>query len=482
VAKRWTIEFRDHREQVRRVQGFSDRASSEGLGRRLERLAALRATGESPDVDTMRWLQSLPANLRARLIAIGLLDKQAGESGKPLSEHLEAFHAKLQLGFRPKTTSGTCRQHVKAVYNRVVRIIEGCGFHVWSDIDLDVVQEFLGGLNLSDTTHNYYRRDFLLFCRWMLESRRAGVMPGGDLPPVETEDKEDKRAFTIDEMKALLKATEAGPVRQGLKGYDRAVLYLIAAETGFRLREMKSLRVGSFDFADCSVTLEREYTKDRRQAVIPLKQKRAKQLKEYFKGRDPDEKAFPMHKYPRAAEMIRADLKEAGLSYVDDQGRKACFHSLRKSFVTNLDGTDASLAERMSLVRHSMRGNLTLGTYTQVQAYNLRRVIEQLPDLPWPGTAKPQTEAILQTGTCDNSGFGARLGAPNMPQHGTTCDSMRQTNRTGAVKNAILKQGPVAQRSEQWTHNPLVVGSNPTGPIGGINAFLAVCCACSSIG
>ena len=25
-------------------------------------------------------------------------------------------------------------------------------------------------------------------------------------------------------------------------------------------------------------------------------------------------------------------------------------------------------------------------------------------------------------------------------------------------------QGPVAQRLEQWTHNPLVVGSNPTGP------------------
>ncbi len=27
-----------------------------------------------------------------------------------------------------------------------------------------------------------------------------------------------------------------------------------------------------------------------------------------------------------------------------------------------------------------------------------------------------------------------------------------------------VKSGPVAQRLEQWTHNPLVVGSNPTGP------------------
>ena len=28
----------------------------------------------------------------------------------------------------------------------------------------------------------------------------------------------------------------------------------------------------------------------------------------------------------------------------------------------------------------------------------------------------------------------------------------------------ILQYGPVAQRLEQGTHNPLVVGSNPTGP------------------
>jgi hypothetical protein len=35
------------------------------------------------------------------------------------------------------------------------------------------------------------------------------------------------------------------------------------------------------------------------------------------------------------------------------------------------------------------------------------------------------------------------------------------------LKNLIYyqKTGPVAQRLEQWTHNPLVVGSNPTGPI-----------------
>ncbi len=35
----------------------------------------------------------------------------------------------------------------------------------------------------------------------------------------------------------------------------------------------------------------------------------------------------------------------------------------------------------------------------------------------------------------------------------------------------ISRLGPVAQRSEQWTHNPLVVGSNPTGPSGLLNVM-----------
>src|SRR4029077_14363445 len=29
---------------------------------------------------------------------------------------------------------------------------------------------------------------------------------------------------------------------------------------------------------------------------------------------------------------------------------------------------------------------------------------------------------------------------------------------------SLIKSGPVAQRLEQWTHNPLVQGSNPCGP------------------
>ena len=35
----------------------------------------------------------------------------------------------------------------------------------------------------------------------------------------------------------------------------------------------------------------------------------------------------------------------------------------------------------------------------------------------------------------------------------------------GQAKPILLQNGPLAQRSEQGTHIPLVAGSNPAGPI-----------------
>ena len=41
-------------------------------------------------------------------------------------------------------------------------------------------------------------------------------------------------------------------------------------------------------------------------------------------------------------------------------------------------------------------------------------------------------------------------------------ESIRRSLKYTFATNILI--GPVAQRLEQGTHNPLVVGSNPTGP------------------
>ena len=56
-------------------------------------------------------------------------------------------------------------------------------------------------------------------------------------------------------------------------------------------------------------------------------------------------------------------------------------------------------------------------------------------------------------------------------------DSAHKTQLIIAIKVEIsyitFAQGPVAQRLEQRTHNPLVEGSNPSGPKNGKPAFTA---------
>ncbi len=299
----------------------------------------------------------------------------------------------------------------------------------------------------------------------MQRDGRADTQPKGSLPKLATDDGQDKRAFTLDELtRLIMTAHRGGKTLEGCKPRDRAALYVVAAETGLRAGELKALRVNSFDFDGGTVSLPREKTKDRKGATIPLKAKRARQLKDYFAGRSPRDAAFPMHKYPRTAEMVKADLRDARaawiretkdraerrqrrqsdfLKYIDSDGLLACFHSLRNTFCTNLDKTDASVAERMTLARHSMRGNLTLGTYTTVRLFSLRRIVEQLPDLPFPGAAT-EAEAMRATGTDGKSG------ASNGAFSG---ELTRTTKNAGEQQTALAVQNPRLQRGRR--------GSNP---------------------
>ena len=192
----------------------------------------------------------------------------------------------------------------------------------------------------------------------------------------------------------------------------------------------------------------------------------------------------------RTGKMLRADLTETedrnerdevirkAIPYVDDLGQKADFHALRHTLGGALDRTKASLKERMTIMRHSDRGNLSLGTYGHVEAYDIRHAIENLPDYPWPD--ENRSNVLAATGTDDLARHLARQGgqirtntdfagqqqggrvycrdAKEPAMQAGNSDSAAETKRNDVT-------GPVAQRLEQWTHNPLVRGSNPRGPI-----------------
>jgi integrase len=258
------------------------------------------------------------------------------------------------------------------------------------------VKKDLGPLSI--TTKNYHLTAVTMFCNWMVENKRAISSPVEKIKQFKEDDDEHRRALSFDEVQTLLDTTEHEPERYGMTGHGRAVLYLTAIETGLRVRELRSLKVSSFDFDNCQVTVKAKNCKNRKTAVQILRYERAEQLKEFFKGKRPKDKAFNLPSHYRTAKMLKEDLEVAGIDYIDDAGLKADFHALRHTLATPLDETGVSVAERMNIMRHSRKKQgLTLGTYTHIKPYNIRRAIENLPPYSWP--YQKQTEVMKATGT-----------------------------------------------------------------------------------
>ena len=377
TVSKWWIELRDHHRIVRRFPAFTDKGESRKFGEKVEKLIVYRQNNEPPSRELSEWLEVIPAKLRDRFGEIGLLDRSRVAAGKQISEHLEDFRKSIQ--------AGNTEMHVRITCSRIKRVFDGCGFNYWSDIQASEVKEFLTSLDISNKTFNYYLTAVRQFCRWMVRDRRASESPVEYLERLSVPDTECRRALSYEEVCKLIVATEKAPVRFGMTGHERAVLYLLAIECGLRVRELQNLKVKSFDFQEKTVTLGPEFCKDRKQAVQLLKQKRAVSLRKFFADKNLEDRAFEMPSHYRTAKMLHAECQDANIHIVDEAGRKIVFHSLRHTLATALDQTGASLRERMHIMRHSEKSNLTLGVYTHIETYNLRRAIEKLPDYPWPG-------------------------------------------------------------------------------------------------
>ena len=244
------------------------------------------------------------------------------------------------------------------------------------------------------------------FCKWVVDNDYAEKSPVKKLKLLAESEDEHRRALTPDEVARLLDATENAPYRFGASGHDRAVFYLVAVETGIRRGALLGLTVGDFDFENNTVVIDAEKVKQRKKVTRYLKQDRAEQLKEYFRGKLPGARAFQISDKTMTADMIREDLKDTkvcdaagavavpAIPFRDSQGRKADLHALKHTYTTSLDATDATLNERMILTGHSRKQNITLGTYTHVDPNRLYEIVEQLPDYLW-----PRREAMAATGT-----------------------------------------------------------------------------------
>ena len=408
-SKRWYLEFR-HDGRVCRLPAFASKVATAELARRIEALQALAAVHARPDADLARFLERLPASSRARLVGFGLIEASSAAASRPLADHLRDFEAALRA-------RGNTDTHAALTSKRVRRVFELCGFKFWSDLSASKAEQAIADLRadrivgdetiqgLGAQSANHYLGALRQFARWMVRDGRAIENPLAHLRTLNarTDRRHQRRALDVEDLCRLIEAAEHGADFHRIPGPERAMLYRVAAETGLRSRELRSLTRSSFelDADDPTVTVQAAYSKRRREDTLPIRMELATALRTFLATKAPAAPAFAMPGRGHVAEMVRADLaaararwireapdrtacrervKSDRLKYRDAAGRVFDFHALRGQFVSMLAAAGVHPKTAQSLARHSTI-TLTMDRYT----HNLRgaeaNAIAALPDL-----------------------------------------------------------------------------------------------------
>ncbi len=321
-----------------------------------------------------RWKFRLhPADGRIEDISLGTSDKQV--AGKKRADLLrEREHERA--GFIPAKAArdaaqrnlaehladflGDMRRRGKAdkylanIKFRVTALITGCGWTLPKDVTADSFQRWRQEhQDLAPKTANDYLEAARCLFNWLQKNGRVGSNPLVSVEKVATMGREtrQRRAFTDEEMRGLLE----------IAGTHRPV-YLIAVHTGLRRSEIAALKWSDFtlDAVTPFVQVRASTTKNGKPAAMRLHPELVAALVELKTKADDSDLVFP--RMPRI-ERFKRDLKKAKIAYTDGRGHFADFHSLRKTFGTNLAKAGVPSRVAMALMRHSDR-RLTDKIYT----------------------------------------------------------------------------------------------------------------------
>jgi integrase len=335
------------------------------------------------------------------------------------------------------TARGRDKDYTDLKRARVTAILLGCEFTYALELSAEKLERFLERLRageisppvedkkkqgkpkkLSVQTTNDYLQAISQLCVWMVENDRLERNPFDRVKKgnAERDRRRVRRVLDATELQTLITETQASTkLFRGLTGEDRAILYAVAAATGYRKGELAILTPHCFnlDAKQPTVDLGAEHTKNGKAASQPLSVPLATVLRQYIAGKLADAPVWPGTWSERGAKMFKADAKAAKipLEVTTKDGKQVLdFHSLRGTFATLLDALDISLKGRQDLMRHS-DPRLTLNRYTRVNQSELEQVAAQIPvAVPMP---KPATQAdsactdLAQTSEGDRGRKGA---------------------------------------------------------------------------
>ncbi len=380
-----------------------------------------RTTGTTDKQTANRILAKWTADVALR--KSGVIDTAAErvslEGRRPLAEHIDDFEAHLQAkGNGPKYIAKTRRQ--------VESMTQGMGqLADLTPARISAVINSMATAGRGIRSRNEYLIAVKGFARWAWHGGRLNSDPLASMKRLnqDSDRRRVRRPLTAAELAYLLRAVEAAPQWRTFEAHDRAMLYRVAAGTGFRASELRSLRVSDFDLEAPAVTVRAAYSKRRRDDRQPIRRDLADRLREYLAGKRGSDSA--LHVHDRTAEALRFDLRlariawrrEAGtwaerrqraasgfLRHTDSEGRQVDFHALRATYVTLLVKSGATVKQAQTLARHS-DPKLTLNTYTTLGISDVTSALDAMPSLE----QQQQVDAVaMATGTDDSNAVAAR--------------------------------------------------------------------------
>jgi integrase len=446
------IDIPDARGVRRRLAGYPSKPLTAELARRLEQLRDCRKAGMPPPDDARRWLESQSAADIQRWAGMELVDAGAVISSQPLRLHMEAWLA-------DQTARRLSEKYIRQNRKHVTRLFDDMGAAYWHDLTKDGIRAALKNradqTDASAGTSNMWLVSIRAFAHWCVDTGRAATNPvtGIKRRDWRADRRYLRRPLSAGELRRVIAAANASNVAVGrVTGRERALLYLVAASTGWRWIELCRLRRMDFFLEEDPpmITPPGWTQKSGRDDRLPLRSDVAELLRAYFAENPAPSSApaFNMPRWTKGAQLMRFDLANTGdpadvaeakrargeaplapIPYVDERGRVADFHSLRHALATMIGRAGVPIKLAQTIMRHADPA-LTLGVYTHAEDSERAAVLEALPALiPAAPPANAPTPAP--------KGEAAPIGGIGLDWQGTFASSPEGENQQKPLQNNV---------------------------------------------
>jgi len=235
--------------------------------------------------------------------------------------------------------------------------------------------------HLAPRTQNDYRAATHKFFVWLLKKRRWDRNPVENIPVVVEDDDPRRRPLRPEELRSLL----------GVSPPHRRLVYLVAANTGLRRGELRSLSCEAgwqrVDLDAKLITVPSSLSKNRKWVQQPIPSSTVEEWRNWLlnpladvPGRSPriQRCLAPLPPIPTKRTFAR-DAAKAGIELVSARG-DVVFHSLRGTYITGLFRAGVSPAQVQTLARHADIST-TLKYYTRFDLCDAQAAVEGLNEV-----------------------------------------------------------------------------------------------------